>query len=632
MSSQFTNGLIRVGETGLYEIGHKEFRMTSRLLNINLTDRSYWIEEIPRSILDQYLGGRGLGAYLLYQNLPKGTDPLAPENVLIFSCGPVQGTGAYYSSRCVVNTKSPLTGFYLFSLASGNLGNEIKKAGYAAILIRGRSNEPTYVVIQDGNIDFRPARQFWGLNTIDSQIQMVADAKSDRGSCACIGPAGERLMKMAVIATEGDKLRTFGRGGAGAVMGSKNLKGFVISGSQEVTIADPVAFQEAKKTIRDLVKNKPQFVDDRRRFGTGSDMMTLNELGVFPTRNWQTGVFNNIKGIALTEIEKIWPRKNLSCGPYCINPCSHMIELDRGPWKGTKVDGPEYETIYGFGSNAGVDQFDAIVAAERICDEYGIDTMSCGATVSFAMECYEKGLINSSDTDGIDLRFGNAEGMVEIVKMIAEGKGIGILLGEGVRRVAEKIPGSDGFAMHVKGLELGGYECRGLWGQALQYALSPRGGCHHSYGLIARIPAESKAGTEIAGKGALVKNGAIARALFDSAILCALNISVMGLDVFPMVINPVRGSNYTLDDLKKVGFRIITLERLFNLREGLCRKDDYLPRRLSEEPLPDGPSKGSVVPIDKLLDEGYHAMGWDQATGIPLRKTLEELGLAELPV
>jgi len=571
-----------------------------------------------------------LGAYLLYQNLSGGVDPLSPDNVIIFSCGPAQGTSAYYSSRAVLNTKSPLTNVYLYSVASGQFGHKIKRAGFTAIMIKGRAAEPLYLAINNDQVEFRSASELWGLKTIEAMKAMVADAQIPKASCAVIGPAGERAMKMAMIATEGEKVRTFGRGGAGAVMGSKNLKGLLISGSQEDHIADKGVFQEAKRIIQEAIKEKPAFVEGRWRFGTGADMLALNELGVLPTRNWQTGVFKDVKGIALTEIEEIWPRKNVNCGPYCINPCSHTIQIDRGPWKGTRVDGPEYETIYAFGSNCGIDQFDAIVAAEEICDEYGIDTMSCGLSVSFAMECYEKGLISKEDLEGVDLRFGNAEAMVKAVKMIAEGEGIGSLLGEGVKKASEKITGSEGFAMHCKGLEFGGYECRGLWGQALQYALSSRGACHHAYGLPARIPAELNTPTQVEGKGELVKSSAITRVLYDSTVMCALNISVVGLEGVAKTVNAITGKNCTLEELRKIGFRVVTLERMFNVREGLSRKDDYLPKRLTEQPLPDGPNRGCVVPMDELLDEGYRAMGWDKDTGVPLRETIEELGLEEL--
>lgn len=601
-----------------------------KVLIVDLTSRSVDIELLQETVLADYLGGRGLGAYLLYRNLSPGVDPLSPENVLVFSVGPAQGTTAFYSSRAVLSTKSPLTGIYLYSVASGNFGHRLRKAGYMALVVKGRSPEPVYLRINDDKVEFRSARRFWGLKTIEAQEAMLEDADMHKGSCVCIGPAGERLLRIAAVVTEGEKARTFGRGGAGAVMGSKNLKGIVLFGSKMVDVANQQEFNEAKKAILENVKKSPQWVDERRRFGTGVDIPVLNELGILPTRNWQSGVFEGVRNIALTEIEDIWPRSNVSCGPYCVNPCAHIAQIDRGPWKGARTEGPEYETIYALGSNCGVDQFDAIVAAGQICDEYGIDTMSCGVAVAFAMECYEKGLITKEETGGLELRFGDAEAMVKVVELIAKGEGFGALLSQGVRKVSEKIPGSSPWAMHCKGLEFGGYECRGMWGQALQFALNSRGGCHHGYGLPARTSADQEAGTELVGKGEVVKEAAIDRILYDCAIMCTFPRRVVGVKNMVKVINSITGKDFTAEGLKTVGFRVLTLERMFNVREGLRRKDDYLPKRLTEEPLPDGPHKGSVVPMDALLDEGYQALGWDKTTGIPLRETLEALGLAEL--
>jgi len=568
-----------------------------------------------------------LGAFLLFNSIQAKVDPLSPENILIFSSGPLQGTSAYYSSRAVLNTKSPLTGIFLCSVASGSFGHQIKRAGYTAIIIKGRSEEPVYLLIHDNKVQFRSAKNFWGLKTIEAQELLLKDAEISRASCICIGPAGERLLSMAAIITEGAKARTFGRGGSGAVMGSKNLKGIVLYGSREVGIADREAFKEAKKTIRINAKNNPKWVEGRRRFGSGSDMMAMNELGIIPAYNWQSGVFEHVKDIAPTEIEEIWPRQNVSCGPYCINPCAHITRIERGPWKGAMTEGPEYETIYAFGSNCGISQFDAIVAAEQICNEYGLDTISCGATIAFAMECFQKGLLNKDDTEGLELKFGNANAMFQAVKMISKGEGFGTLLGQGVRKVSEKIPSSDRFAMHCKGLEFGGYECRSMWGQALQYALNSRGGCHHGYGLPARTPADQETGTQLGGKGELVKKVAIERILFDSAISCTFARKAVRIENISSIVNSITGRNYTVKELEKVGLRILNLERMFNVREGLRRKDDYLPKRLTEDPLPTGPRSGSVVPMDELLDEGYQALGWDKDTGIPLKGTLSALDL-----
>ncbi|MDO9536013.1 MAG: aldehyde ferredoxin oxidoreductase family protein [Bacillota bacterium] len=602
----------------------------NRLLVVDLTKRNFNVEIIPDDILYNYLGGRGLGAYLLYTTLQKGVDPLSPDNVLIFSSGPAQGTNAYYSSRAVLHTKSPLTGIYLFSVASGSFGHQIKRSGYTSIMIKGRASAPTYLVIRNGDVEFRPAEHFWGMKTVEAHDSMLKDSQLPKGSCVCIGPSGEQLHMMAGIFTEGEKARTFGRGGSGAVMGSKNLKGIVIAGAQKVKIFDNETFQQAKNGIRESVKAKPKWVEERRLIGTGADMMAMNEIGILPTRNWKTGIFEKINSIALTEIQDIWPRKNVSCGPYCLNPCSHIANIDRGPWKGVRTEGPEYETIYVFGSDCFVDQFDAIVAAEEICDQYGIDTISCGATIAFAMECFEKGLISQEDTGGINLQFGNAEAMVKMVGMIARQEGLGALLSQGTRLAAEKIFGSSEFAMQCKGLEFGGYECRSMWGQALQFAINSRGGCHHGYGLPARSPVDLENGRKVVGKGNLVKNLAIDRILYDSAVMCTFPRGVVGIQNLALTVNAITGRNYSEDDIKQVGFRILTLERMFNVREGLRRKDDYLPERLLKEPLPDGPQRGSVVPMDELLDEGYDAFGWDKNTGIPLEETLASINLTDL--
>jgi aldehyde:ferredoxin oxidoreductase len=601
-----------------------------KLLVVDLTKREFKVEPIPEAILDDYLGGRGLGAYLLYTNIEKGVDPLSPENPLIFSSGPAQGTDAYYGSRVVLNCKSPLTGIYLYSVASGRFGHEMKRAGYMALMVKGRAAEPTYVVIQDNRVDFRPASGLWGMKTVEAQEALLNAANLPKASCVAIGPAGERLVKTACVVTGGESARTFGRGGSGAVMGSKNLKGIVLSGSGAVSIANTELYTECKGIVRENVKAKEPWARTWQRFGSTGDILSLNELGILPTRNFQTGMFGQVRAIAPTELKEIWPDKGTSCGPNCLTPCAHFVEMMDGQWKGSKIEGPEYETLYSFGSDCGVDDFGAIVAAAQICDEYGIDTISCGATVAFAMECYEKGLISNKDTGGLDLRFGNSEALVKVVEMIANSEGIGVLLGAGTLEASKTIPGSSGFAMHCKGMEFGGYECRGMWGQALQFALSSRGGCHHAYGLPARTPADTENGTKLAGKGNVVKGAACGRILYDSAVMCSFGRITIGPDnvLFAKIINAITGKSYIVEDLMKIGFRVMTLERMFNAREGLLRKDDYLPRRFVEEPLPDGPRKGSVVPMEELLDEGYQALGWDKATGIPLKETLAALSLA----
>jgi aldehyde:ferredoxin oxidoreductase len=458
---------------------------------------------------------------------------------------------------------------------------------------------------------------------------MLEESGNSKASTAAIGPAGEKLIKYAAIMNDGKTFRAFGRGGTGCVMGSKNLKGLVISGSHVIQPGDSERFEEVKQKVRQELKENRSWAELRRNYGTGEDMPVMNQLGFLPTRNWKTGVFETEKlmGIAPTLNKDKWPRKNIACGPFCASPCSHYIKINDGPYRGASCDGPEYETMYAFGSNCGIDKFDAIVAAAEICDEHGIDTISAGLTISFLMECFEKGLINTSHTDGIQLQFGDDGAVIECLKKIVNREGVGYLWGEGTRRLAAEIPGSLALAMQCKGLEMGGYECRGLFGQALEFALNPKGGDHHGIGLPARIEAANGTGRSIKGKGIALKKEAIDRTIADSLVLCTFPRKIT-VPLFETLLSALTGFPSSREYLDQVGLRILTQERLFNTREGLRRKDDILPERLLKEPLPDGPNKGSTVPLEELKDDAYAAFGWNLSTGIPEEELLKKLGIS----
>jgi aldehyde:ferredoxin oxidoreductase len=593
-----------------------------------LTAQTFRTEVIPEEVIAAYLGGRGLGVYLLYKTIGPGVDPLSPENPLIFTAGLAQGMSVPFSAKAAVTTKSPLTGIYLYSISSGAIGHNIRKAGYMAIMIRGRAKHPLYLHIDNEKLTFRDARHLWGMNTIDTQTAMLQETGAAQASTAVIGPGGEKLIKYAGIMTEKEKLRAFGRGGAGCVMGSKNLKGLVVSGNGTVLPQDPAAMTVLKHKVSQGLKDNSVWAELRRNYGTGEDMPLMNKLGMLPTRNWQTGVLEEeiLKGIAPMLNRGQWPRKNISCGPYCPNPCSHYIDINDGPYAGAACDGPEYETMYVFGSNCGIGKFDAVVKAAQICDENGIDTLSAGVTISFLIECFTRGLIDIDHTDGIKLEFGDDEAVIKCLQKIASREGAGYLWGEGVRAVSAQIPGSAAFAMHAKGMELGGYECRGFYGQALQFALNPKGGDHHGFGLPARTEAADGTNREIKGKGELLKKDALGRIVADSLALCVFPRKVM-FHLFPDLLAAITGKAFTAADLTQIGMRILTLERLFNTREGLRRKDDTLPERLLKEPLPGGPNQGSTVPLEELKDDAYAVFGWDQQTGIPQKGLLRELGI-----
>ena len=600
--------------------------MEARVLRIDLSKKSCEIEKIPNRIITQYLGGRGLGSYLLYKFVPGRTDPLGKENHVIFTSGPTSGTNFPYSSRVNLNTKSPLTGIYLYSISGGILGHQMRKAGFWAIDIGGIAASPTYIMVNNQDVEFRDATAYWGMEATKAQQAMLNGlSPNKKAATVAIGPAGEQLMRYAAAFTEGPLHRAFARGGAGCVMGSKKLKGMVITGDGDVEVPDKDRFEGVKSEIaRKLQTDLKKWAERFRRYETDADLQVTNELGIIPTRNWQTGQFEGWQGIDKSTTPMGWPEKGRSCGPYCATPGTREAEIKEGPYKGAHSD-VEWETVYAFGSNCGVDKMEAIIAASQICDEFGIDTMTTGVTIGFAMECFEKGLIGMEDTDGIELRFGNDQAMIAVLKKIAKQEGFGKQLAKGVKRLSEEIKGSETFAMHAKGMELGGYECRGLNGQALQFAISNRGGCHHAYGLPARVETADGTRLDIKGKGEQVKKGATSRILCDSLLVCTFPSRLFTHEIIAETVSALFGNPWSIDDVNKVGMRVMCQERLFNMREGITRKDDKLPGRLLNEPKPDGPTKGAVVPLAELLDDYYRTMDWDLSTGNPTDAVLDEL-------
>jgi len=597
-----------------------------RMLKVDLSKRACDMVEIPAKILKQYIGGRGLGSYLLYNLVPAKADALGKDNHLIFTAGPLSGTDFFYSSKVNLSTKSPLTNGYLFSISSGILGQQMKRAGLWAIDIAGIADAPVYLQIQNGKVQFMDAKSLWGMETAEAQRAMLGGLTGSKAAAVAIGPAGEQLVRYAAAFADVSNYRCFGRGGAGCVMGSKKLKGMVVMGDGKVEIPDKERFDAAKGEITKKLKTDwKAWAEMWRRYETTADLETTNALGIIPTRNWQGGQFEGWRGIDKSTTPMGWPEKGRPCGPFCPTPGTREVTIQEGPYKGAHSD-VEWETVYAFGSACGVDKMEAVIAASQICDEYGVDTMTAGITISFAMECFEKGLLSTKDTDGIELRFGNDEAMIAALKKLAKQEGFGKELAKGSKRLSEGIKGSEGFAMHVKGMELGGYECRGLNGQALQFALSPRGGCHHAWGLPARMETMDGSRLNKEGKGEQVKKGAITRILCDSLILCTFPGGMYG-NILAEAVSSMVGESCSMNDLNTIGERIMCQERLFNAREGFTRKDDTLPGRLLTEPKPDGPTKGVVVPLEELKDNFYRVMGYDLSTGNPTDALLKKLGI-----
>ncbi len=602
-----------------------------KILRVDLTHRTSQEIVLEEDIGGKYLGGRGLGVKLLWDYVDKGTDPLSPENKIIFTVGPLQGTNAFFSNKSVLCTKSPLTDIYLYTVAGGTFGINLRKCGYYGLMITGASKDPVYLWIKNSNVEFKDATYLWGTLTTDAQ-ELILDGIGDhQAAVLAIGPAGENLVKFAGTITGGSKRRSYARGGSGAVMGSKKLKAIAIKGDMKVDVAAPDLLRDTLKEINTRLA-KDKLADNLKKYGTGYHIEKLSEIDILPTRNWQSGCFEAASQVCTLNTEGIYTIKHEACGPHCPMPCGKISLVRQGPYAGALTRGPDYDTIYAFGPCCGVGNFDAIIAADRLCDDLGMDSISTGVSIAFAMECFERGIITKRETDGVELRFGNHQAMVELIPKIAYREGLGALLAEGVKRAAQALgKGTERFAMHAKGMEFGGYEGRAGKGQALQMALGSRGGCHHSYGLLAMTEMSSwPLGLQTEGKARLLKTTAMNRIMCDMAVLCTFPSPVFDFDIVAKLVSAVSGSPVQPGDLSMMAERVLTLERAFNVREGLRRQDDVLPKRLHEDELPEGLAKGAVLRVAELegmKSEFYQLVGWDIKTGIPTLEELERLGL-----
>jgi aldehyde:ferredoxin oxidoreductase len=608
---------------------------TGKVLRVNLTEKSFKEEPLPLEVAQDFIGGSGFTVKYVYDEVPADCDPLGPENKLVFAPGPFTGTTIPCASRMAINAKSPATGAMGVATTGGHFPVEMKKAGYDVIIIEGMAEEPTYIYVKNGEVKFRSAKHVWGLATTDVQ-QVIKDELHDQNiRISCIGPAGEKLSRMACIVNE---RRVAGRKGLGAVMGSKNLKAIALRGDQQMEIADHDKYDAARKRMRDGMRKSPILYPEFSRYGTSTTLDMTQALGIYPAKNWMdTGVFIPADKIGGFAIEALSAGKTACAG--CPVGCSQLRLAKEGPYAGWLTEGPEYETLYSFGGVTGVDNPDAIIAADRISDELGVDTMSAGVTIAFAMELFERGILTLEDTGGMDLSFGNDQSMIRLLHMMGERQGLGDLLADGTKAAAEKIgKGSEKYAMHVKGLELPAYDVRGAKAHGLNFATAFTGADHNKgyafqeiFGIPIPYPVDRFA---IEGKGKLTKWNQDARtALADSPTMCVFLMDMAVADfMFENTANLMEATTgliYTPEDVHQVGERINNLARVFNTLAGFTRADDDLPQRLKTEPIPDGPSKGQLISqadLDVMLDEYYDARGWTR-DGVPIRSKLEELRL-----
>jgi aldehyde:ferredoxin oxidoreductase len=598
-----------------------------KILKVNLTENKTGTAKLNEEDAQRFIGGKGLGAKILYDSLKSGVDPLSPENLLIFASGPLTATLAPTSGRWAVVTKSPLTGIFLDSQVGGYFGAVMKLAGFDCLIIEGTAEIPVYLWVHDESAEVVDARDLWGKGCFETE-RVLKKRLGGRVRAASIGPAGENLVRYACITV--DMYRQAGRGGAGAVMGSKNLKAVVVQGAGDgIEYADPEGFRKAtKKALRAIQSN--HFIPLRRRYGTPIWVAPVNEAALLPTRNFKTGVFEHADEISGETMRDKLVVKDGTCY-NCSIQCWKYTRVKSGKYKVKELAGPEYETIALMGSNCGVNSIEAIAHANMLCDDLGLDTISTGNVIAFAMECAEKGLLNERDMDGLRLRFGDADAEIEMVKKIAYRVGLGKILAEGVRKASKKIGGGSKFAMQVKGMEIPGYDPRGAFGMALAYATSDRGACHQrAWTVRAEIEGALTPRYSARGRAKFVKQTQDERAACFSLVLC--DFAPLEASHFVELLNKATGFDFTVAEYLKTGERIWNLTRLFNVREGVTRKADTLPARFMEEPLPDGVAKGQVVTkklLDEMLDEYYALRGWNK-NGVPTEEKLKELGLQYL--
>ncbi|KCZ70428.1 aldehyde:ferredoxin oxidoreductase [Candidatus Methanoperedens nitroreducens] len=566
---------------------------TGRIVIIDLTDSRITQTKSDTAILHSFIGGRGLGVKLYCDAIHPGIYPLAPENILIFATGPLTGTASPMSGRHVMVSKSPLTGTIFDSSSGGFFGKELKFAGIDALIIKGKAKQPVYISIINDDIDILPAGKLWGEN-----VRSCTHKLSPQGHVACIGRAGERLVTIANVMN--DYFHACGRGGLGAVMGSKNLKAVVVKGDQRPAIADEEGFEKARQDALRLIKAGPVASKGLSTYGTSALVNLMNYMKILPTRNFQNSEFGGADRVSGEFIKEHYDIKGHACY-NCIIACKHIIKS--GALEGHEI--PEYETLWAYGPDSNNADMDDIIRANRLCNDYGIDTISSGSTIAAYAE-----IMNEDITE-----------LSELVKKIGENEGLGKELGKGSKALSGSY-GKD-VAMHAKGLELPGYDPRGVLGMALAYATSNRGGCHlRAYMVAPEILGKPKKIDRLtfSGKAGLVQIFQNEMASLDSLVLCKFASFAVSEEEFANLLSSATGIDYSTEEFLRCGERIWNLERLFNIRAGFTRKDDTLPERFF------GSGGINRVEFERTLDEYYHFRGWDE-NGIPTEEKLRELNL-----
>ncbi|QER41923.1 aldehyde ferredoxin oxidoreductase family protein [Thermodesulfobacterium sp. TA1] len=591
-----------------------------KILRIDLTNQEIKVEDLNTEWAKKYVGGRGLASKYLFEEIDPKVDPFSPENKLIVATGPLTGTSVPTGGRYMVITKSPLTGAIACSNSGGFFGAELKMAGYDMIILEGKAPKPVYIAIEDDKVEIKDASHLWGKLVYET-TDFLKQEYGDKAKVLAIGPAGEKLVKIAAVMNDYD--RAAGRSGVGAVMGSKNVKAIVAKGTKGVSVADEQKVKDVVASKIKIIRENPVTGEGLPAYGTAILVNIINEHGIFPVANFQKAYTPEADNISGETMAKTILTKKHACF-RCPIACGRIVRLKDGK----EVGGPEYETVWSYGADCEVYDLNAIAEANYWCNQYGLDTISTGATIAAAMELYQKGYIKDEEIakDGLSLKFGDPEAIVGWTIKIGKREGLGDKLAEGSYRLCEAY-GVAELSMSVKKLELPAYDPRGVQGHGLVYATANRGGCHVRGYLISAeilgIPQKLDR-FSLENKAEWAKLFQDLTAVIDSLGMCLFTSFALGLKDYVDLINAVCGTDYTEETLLTAGERINNLERLFNLKAGIDPSQDTLPKRLLEEPIPEGPSKGAVHKLSELLPKYYEVRGWDEK-GYPKEETLKRL-------
>ncbi len=602
---------------------------SGKILKIDLSSGKDSIKSTDERYVRKYLGGSGFAIELVYHGVPDGADALSPENVLAMAPGVFDGFAVPTGGKTAFAAKSPATNTLAESIMGGSIGAELRHAGYDALEIFGVAEKPSYIFIEDDKIEINEAEDIWGKDTREVP-EILKKRHGWDVKVACIGVAGEKLVRMACIDCDD---RQAGRAGLGAVMGSKNLKAIVVRGTGDLEPADPGKLLEIALRYQKIMEAAPSFNEDTK-YGTGEFLGWINkEKGVFPTRNWQEGFFKEREQIDPYYWAPKYVSKNKACFA-CTKPCGKLFEIKSGKFSGVAIDGLEYETLYSLGGDCGNADIESVAKANEVCDLVGIDTISAGVAIGFAMELIQRGIITEEEV-GLKLTWDNASDSVpKMCEMIGKREGFGDILSEGVKRAAEKIgKGSERYAIHTKGMEPPAYDVRGMKGHGLSFMTSTRGACHLRAGMYApelvgkfwRWEGIDRFSTE--GKGEKVATMENFMCVYDSVGLCKFSRGFFLIDKLREVIEAISGLQFTEEELLKIGERLHNMKGDFNVKHGVTRKDWLLPPRVLEDPIPEGPSKGSRITVEemnKMLDDYMAVRGWT-SDGAPTPEKLKEL-------